>query len=341
MHHGIDPPSGAAADVLDDDPLWAQLSDDTSELIPQARAAASKARAWARRADVLARKPPANEVDGGEIVGADVADVDEPVGVGPQGGEEFAAGGVALDLPDGVPEACPFEAELKPADAGEQRSDPEVSTLHAPGTFRLAYAVGAPLAEPVELPLEAFACASVPFVEGDSTELAACHLPEQVGAVGEPRQSREVHQFGEVVAELARRSGLIGGELRLPVVAVPLAAGASEASEHLGEFDLEAVAIGPGAVEPRHQLVELDGSPFDPLGGCQLPPAGKHRDAVVTQARPVTPRVGLATARAGLHLVRHLLRARTLRHDAATPPIAADRDHLTRCELNAHEAPTV
>jgi hypothetical protein len=66
-HDLIDPARCAAGDVLDNDPLGAQLCEDPGILIPEARAASRKASALARAGDVLARKTAANEIDRFEI----------------------------------------------------------------------------------------------------------------------------------------------------------------------------------------------------------------------------------------------------------------------------------
>ena len=77
----------------------------------------------------------AGEAGGDDVAGgqlgeagppADVGDVVEARGGGPVVGENGPAGGVALDLPDRVPEAGPLKAELQPADAREQAPDAEV-----------------------------------------------------------------------------------------------------------------------------------------------------------------------------------------------------------------------
>jgi hypothetical protein len=72
--------------------------DDTSELTPQSRAAASKASALARAADVLAREAATDEVDALEI-GTDGADVVVSLDVWPVLREHSSTELVSLDLP--------------------------------------------------------------------------------------------------------------------------------------------------------------------------------------------------------------------------------------------------
>jgi hypothetical protein len=70
----------------------------------------------------LAGEAAADEVDGGEVVGADVSHVLEPLGVGEVLGEDGAAVGVLLDLPGRV-HPCSLEAEVEAADACEEGAD--------------------------------------------------------------------------------------------------------------------------------------------------------------------------------------------------------------------------
>jgi hypothetical protein len=112
--------------VLHDDVSGSKLANDPGELRPKTRAGAVEPGAFAGAAEVLTGEPAADEIDGVELAGSDLSHVLEPGGVGEVLGEDGSAVGVLLDLPgDAHPGA--LEAELEPADAGEEASD-----IHAP-----------------------------------------------------------------------------------------------------------------------------------------------------------------------------------------------------------------
>jgi len=109
-------------DVLDDDISRFKLANDPSEFGPKTRALSVDPGSLAGDGEVLAGEASADEVDGGEVVGAGVSDVPEPLGVGEVLGKDGAAVGVLLDLP-GDAHPCSLEAEVEAADACEERAD--------------------------------------------------------------------------------------------------------------------------------------------------------------------------------------------------------------------------
>jgi len=124
---GVEPAACPGEDVLDDDPLGAELGDDTSELKPQARALSSKASALARAGHVLAREASADKINGRKVSCSDGSNVLEARDVGPVPSEDGPAELVSLDLPDGVAETGPLESEFEPTDAREQGSDAQLT----------------------------------------------------------------------------------------------------------------------------------------------------------------------------------------------------------------------
>jgi hypothetical protein len=123
--HERQPPSGPAGHVLDDDPRRARLAGDAGEVVPQSGAGAVEACSLSGAGHVLAGEPSAEEIDGGQV-GANGAHVVEALRLGPVGCQDRLAERIRLDLVDGVAEAGALEAELKPADAGEEGADPHV-----------------------------------------------------------------------------------------------------------------------------------------------------------------------------------------------------------------------
>jgi hypothetical protein len=70
----------------------------------------------------LAGEASADEVDRGEVVGADISHVLESLGVGEVLGEDGAAVVILLDLPGGLHPGS-LEAEVEAADACEEGAD--------------------------------------------------------------------------------------------------------------------------------------------------------------------------------------------------------------------------
>ena len=110
----------SARNVLNDDPSRLPFVDHASELVPQARAASSKALARSCAGHVLAREAAADEVNGSESCGANGSDIFMALDLRPVLREHLATERVDLDLPAHGAEPGPFEAEFQAADAREE-----------------------------------------------------------------------------------------------------------------------------------------------------------------------------------------------------------------------------
>jgi hypothetical protein len=120
------PPGEEGRDVLHDDVAGSKLANDPGELGPKTRAGAVDPGSSAGAAEVLAGEAAADEIDGVELTGADLAHVLESDGVREVPGEDCPAVGVLLDLPGDL-HPRPLEAELESPDAGK-----EAANIHAP-----------------------------------------------------------------------------------------------------------------------------------------------------------------------------------------------------------------
>lgn len=120
--NSVQPTRHEGRHVLDDHDSRAKLSDDASELGPEAGAGAVDACAFARERDVLTGKSATNHLHGSQVVSADEAHVRMTSGRGPVPGEDAAAPRVKLDLPGHGTDARPLKAKLEAADAGEERA---------------------------------------------------------------------------------------------------------------------------------------------------------------------------------------------------------------------------
>lgn len=108
--------------VLDDDVSRSKLANNPSELGPKTRAGAVDPGSLAGDGEVLAGEASADEVDGGEVMGANLSDILESLGVGEVLSEDGSTVGIDLDLPSD-PHAGSLEAESKAADPFEEAAD--------------------------------------------------------------------------------------------------------------------------------------------------------------------------------------------------------------------------
>jgi hypothetical protein len=92
-------PGEEGRDVLHDDVAGSKLANDPGELGPKTRTGAVDPGSSAGAAEVLAGEAAADEVNRGEVAGADLSHVLESLGVGEVPGEDGPAVGVLLDLP--------------------------------------------------------------------------------------------------------------------------------------------------------------------------------------------------------------------------------------------------
>lgn len=113
------PETKQAWDVLHDESDGSNVANDARVFRPETRSLTFKASALTSVANVLAGEAAADEVHGSEGCRTDFSDIMEPLRMGPVCSEARVQSSVVLDLPNGVPEAGPFEAELKATDAGK------------------------------------------------------------------------------------------------------------------------------------------------------------------------------------------------------------------------------
>lgn len=107
------------------------MLNDPKHLEPERGAgAAADADAFPGLADILAGEAAGDDIDAGEIVAGERADVFEPLDVWPVLREDGARPRVGFALPDGPEASGPLKAVLKSADAGEEASEPEGSRTH-------------------------------------------------------------------------------------------------------------------------------------------------------------------------------------------------------------------
>lgn len=109
----VDPQRSAAADVFDHNPSGPELSHETSELTPQARALSNKARATARAGDILAGEPARDEIHANKLGCAEGFDIVEARDLGPVPLKDSTAKRIDLDLPEYRTEARAFKAEFQ------------------------------------------------------------------------------------------------------------------------------------------------------------------------------------------------------------------------------------
>jgi hypothetical protein len=120
--HSTESPRKERWNVLHEDVPGSKLANDSSELGPKTRALAVEACAESGEREVLARKPATDEVDGGEVGGADGADVGMSNSVRESRCKHGPSVRVLLDLP-ARREPRAFEAEVESSDPGKERAD--------------------------------------------------------------------------------------------------------------------------------------------------------------------------------------------------------------------------
>lgn len=122
----IEPTSKEARDVLEDDDAGPELADDAGEFPPQSGTLPGlESNPRSSCADVLAREPPADDVDS-VVFGGDphVVHVSPAVDPRPPLVEDFSAVGGSLALPDASGSEDVLDGEVEPADAGERGAIP-------------------------------------------------------------------------------------------------------------------------------------------------------------------------------------------------------------------------
>jgi hypothetical protein len=124
--YGIQPPNKQRCDVLHEDVSGSKHANHAGEFVPESRTLAHEPGALAGEANVLAGEPPADEVNGCEVVGSDFSHILVSLGVGEVAFEDSPAVLVLLDLP------CrshpgPLKAEVESPDSCEKASD-----IHTP-----------------------------------------------------------------------------------------------------------------------------------------------------------------------------------------------------------------
>ncbi|HMA02316.1 MAG TPA: hypothetical protein VKP02_08105, partial [Gemmatimonadaceae bacterium] len=108
---------------LDDDPLGIEFGNDATVLTPQARAAASKARAAARAGYVLAGESTAYDIDRGKLSCSDAPDILEPLCIWPMPLEHETTERIYFNLPSHWTQAGTLEAQLETTNAREEGTD--------------------------------------------------------------------------------------------------------------------------------------------------------------------------------------------------------------------------
>lgn len=97
-------------DVFDDDTGGAHLVDDSGVLEPEAGSISGKAGALSRGGNVLAGEASAEDIDGGKRRNSNCLNISKSPRVGPVSRQYLQAKGIALDLPDHMPQAGGLEA---------------------------------------------------------------------------------------------------------------------------------------------------------------------------------------------------------------------------------------
>jgi hypothetical protein len=124
----IHPPSKESCDVLHENVSGSYFANDTGVLRPKTRAGATDPGSLSGLADVLAGEPAAEDVDGGDGGRGNSPDIPHAKHVRPVLLKNSLAERVDLALPHAA-HTCALEAEVEPADPGEEASEREV--IHA------------------------------------------------------------------------------------------------------------------------------------------------------------------------------------------------------------------
>jgi hypothetical protein len=124
--HSTEPSAPDRGDVLHEDVVGSKLPNDPSELGPKTRASVGESFASAGDTEALAGEAAADELDGGEIVGANVTYIDVSNSVRESRLKYGPAIGVELDLPRRL-EARALEPEVEASNPGKERADAHVT----------------------------------------------------------------------------------------------------------------------------------------------------------------------------------------------------------------------
>jgi hypothetical protein len=114
------PPLPASRHVLDHDPVWLLIANDSRHVAPEARARTLQAKSRAPDpgdTEIGAGEASAENVAGGHFGGVAGSHVVPPGGVGPVSLELGSGELVRLDLVDGAAESGLFEAQFETADS--------------------------------------------------------------------------------------------------------------------------------------------------------------------------------------------------------------------------------
>ena len=118
------PPVKESCNVLHEHVAGSKLANDSSELAPESGSWVVKPALSSGVADALTGKTASGDVDGGEVVGAAVADIAVSGDGGPMSFQNSCCIVVDLDLPAAA-QPGPFQAEVDTADAGKEASKGE------------------------------------------------------------------------------------------------------------------------------------------------------------------------------------------------------------------------
>jgi hypothetical protein len=116
--HLAQPSRRATRDVLDDDESRLHVADDSSKLVPETGSLAGEPCAEPRTADVLTRKPAADDPDFAQVVRSCFSDIcHAPICVRPVLREHLPTERILFNLPHHRTEASALETKFEPANA--------------------------------------------------------------------------------------------------------------------------------------------------------------------------------------------------------------------------------
>jgi hypothetical protein len=121
--NAIQPSRNERPNVLDDDDAREELARDPVLLFPEPASRAVEPFALSGARDVLTGEASAKDVHRGKVSPPDLPNIVIPPHVRPVHREHRTTERIALDLPRDGTEPGHLEAELQPADAGEERTD--------------------------------------------------------------------------------------------------------------------------------------------------------------------------------------------------------------------------
>ncbi len=120
----VQPARNERRHVFDDHAEGTELADDAGKLAPESRARPLKSGPRPGERDVLAGESSAENIRSRESCRSGSSDIGHaPVGLGPVPHQHVAAERIRFDLPKNGTEPRPFEAELEPPDAREERAE--------------------------------------------------------------------------------------------------------------------------------------------------------------------------------------------------------------------------